>query len=325
MNWLRYVAVALVGAAGALVTPEASANAQCTIGGSGLSFGNVDATAGTTVRGYLNYTCDAYVAGNSGNKTVAIKMCIGLSGSVASDRVMDGISPDQLAFQLYKDENRVEAWGSSAPAHLEVPTLYVTPPKHTSSAQASGTIYVYGRIPGQPGSAAGYYARSLTGLLSYGYVEGNGAQLDCQGNGGEGGAVNNFAFPVDATVLGSCSLLTADTAMGFGTLTSTSTGNLTSSIDITLQCTKRTAWQIGLDEGDHFDGTRQMCVDGSTCIGYQLTKPDGQPWGNTLDFDTVPGSSTGNPQTLTVNGMVPDQALTRAGRYTDTIKVTLTY
>ncbi|MGY0798192.1 Csu type fimbrial protein [Lysobacter sp. A286] len=338
MNRLRFLIV-LTLALSALVTPPAAhADATCRILESDLSFGTVEASALTDVRGSISYQCDVSGPGNSG-KSVSLQACIGLGittsgGGNVYDRRLAGMgdangpNPDTLPFQLYTDVARSQAWGESStstPPYFVTAPVTVTPPGNGSTS-VTGIVYVYGRIPlSNTLVAPGTYAGSVSGNLYFG-SEHNGKIADCMSGGGS----FPFFLPVSASVPGHCSVVTASDmnfSPGGMPLSGTSTGLLTSSSTIDLTCTNRTAWQIGLDDGmKPSGGSRQMCNPGGACIAYQLTQPGGTvPWGDDLDTNTVDGLSSGDPQTLTVNGRVNDQPLTQAGRYTDTVKVILTY
>lgn len=339
MNRLRCLLALSLGICALSAAPDASADAACRVTGSDMSFGSVAASGATDAVGYIAYECDVSSPGNSG-QSVSLKMCVGLGatpGGSLTDRRMDGIddavgpNPDQLPFQLYKDAARSSAWGESAtssPTYLETPAFTVTPPPGAVET-VTGSIPVYGRIPGNL-AAAGDYAASLPGTLYYG-SKNKADQVDCMGADGSTGGIHQFPLAATATVPGSCSVVTASD-MSFNPggmpLTGTRTGNLASTSTIDLACTRRTTWQVGLDEGLHAtaSGARRMCNPGGACIAYRLDKPDGStPWGDDLDIDTVEGTSTGTNQSLTVHGSVVDQPLLQAGRYSDTVKVVLTY
>ena len=69
-----------------------------------------------------------------------------------------------------------------------------------------------------------------------------------------------------------------------------------------------------------------MCNPAGACIAYRLNRTSGtNPWGDDIDVNTVEGTSAGTSQSLTVHGRVDDQPLLQAGRYSDTVKVVLTY
>ena len=66
--------------------------------------------------------------------------------------------------------------------------------------------------------------------------------------------------------------------------------------------------------------------NGSQYIRYELRQsPSGPIWGNVPDGNVLRGTGTGQSQTRQVHGRVPDQPLTGAGTYSDTVKVTVTY
>ncbi|MGY1425196.1 Csu type fimbrial protein [Lysobacter sp. A289] len=341
MNRLRFLIVLLL-ALSALVTPPAAhAAATCSILESDLSFGTVEISGSTDVTGSISYECDVSAPGNGNSgHTMSLQACIGLGNTTSGggnvyDRRLAGIddangpNPDTLPFQLYTDVARSQAWGESSastPPYLATTPVIVTPPSG-ESRKVTGTVYVYGRIPSNTLVAPGSYAGRVAGNLYFGSVH-NDKIADCMGGGG--GSVP-FFFLVSASVPGHCSVVTASDmnfSPGGMPLSGTSTGPLTSSSTIDLTCTNRTAWQVGLDDGmkPSSGGSRQMCNPGGACIAYQLTQPDGTtPWGVKADGNTVDGISAGTQQTRTVNGSVTDQPLTQAGRYTDTVKVILTY
>lgn len=340
MNWLRHVLVVLLGATGLLGTPGLRAETTCNITGSGLSFGSVDSARDTEVTGYIGYRCQTF--GNAGgvglpDQSIPIQMCVGLGaggsiGSSLADRRMENTYLDQVRFQLYKDPGRVEPWGetvAATPSYLEVA---IAIPAGADSVE--GTLDVHGLVPVQPDLAAGFYGSSLAGTLRYDYKEsGNAKNLDCVANG-QGSGVAGFLFNVDATVPGRCTITATnlDFSPGGMPLLSTSTGNLTSTSTIALECSRRTAWQVGLNDGANGLAadrvSRQVCNAAGACIRYQLDRAPvhgGGRWGDTEGSDTVDGSSNGTAQTLIVHGAIADQPLTQAGLYSDTITVTLTY
>ena len=333
MNWLRYVLVLSLGAAGLLGSPDARAITFCSAEMTDLNFGSIDPNSPTVGEATIEYECTT-LFGN--NKDAIVEMCLAIGagvtpGSTVTTRQMANNFEELLAFRLYKDPSRTQPWGDNPSSYLQLPTIEY-PLAQTGFGDfgtTSGTVTVFGLIPAQPGVAASDYSNMFADTrLTYRYKDSPGQKPKSCETGGDTAFDDRFPFTARATVSGSCTVLTA-TEMDFspgGRLYASSTGNLASTSTIALECTKRTAWQVGLDNGLHFDGlSRQMCVGSSPCIRYRLTNQTGQPWGNTPDVDTVPGSSTGIPQSLTVNGTVADQPLTLAGRYSDTIKVTLTY
>lgn len=330
MNWLRCVLVVLLGSIGLFGTPEARAWTECSVTATKLDFNSV--IAGGTTTATLDYQCSTL----SLDRHVAVGMCFAIGpGSPAppttiANRMMTSQSGDSLSFQIYKDPSLSQVWGDSPaqPSYLAIEIDYPV----TLYTQKHGQIKIYGSVADLSQMAAGSYRSVFNDArLIYSYRESKNpnAPKCAQGNSG---TTEYFPFEALVTVPPSCTVVTASDmnfSPGGMPLSGTSTGNLTSSSTIGLTCTNRTAWQVGLDQGLNptgIGGSRQMCNPGGACIAYQLTQPGGTvPWGDDLGANTVDGLSSGTQQTLTVNGRVNDQPLTQAGRYSDTVKVILTY
>lgn len=324
MSWLRYSLAPLLGAMALFAAGQARAATDCSVKTTDLEFGTADNATAT-----ITYHCSSDALLLFVGRTVEIRMCLaigaGEAGTVA-DRRMTTTEDDELPFGIFKEPSHTSPWGNVAPLYREVVINYWLPPGLFPRAEKSGDVTVYGRVPSRSGLAAGQYSSFFADAsMRYRYSEGGPRPGSCAG-----GDTEPLSFTARAMVLGSCSVVTASDmnfSPGGMPLSGTSTGNLTSNSTIDLTCTNRTAWQVGLDDGMNASGgSRQMCNPGGACIAYQLTQPGSTvPWGNDLDTNTVKGISTGTQQTLTVNGRVNDQPLTQAGRYSDTVKVTLTY
>ena len=332
MNWLRCLLALTLCTAGAFVSPGAGAATTCTASMSDLEFG-----LGNTSTAMIDYECVTTNAFISSRADVSMCFAIGAgsgAGSTVTQRRMNNQFNDTLSFTIHKSlANPADNWGNSRPTSLALNVSYTLSGSFfSSSGSVRGQVPVYGRIPAQSGLAAGDYSSSfINPRLEYRYSDSLFQQSPstCD-SGGQGGVSATFPFTARTSVPGSCSVIAAS-SMNFSPggmpLSGTSTGNLTSNSSINLTCTNRTAWQVGLDDGmNPTGGTRRMCNPGGACVAYQLTRADGTtPWGDTLDVDTVKGRSGGAQQSLTVKGRVNDQPLTQAGRYSDTVKVILTY
>ncbi|WP_251370709.1 Csu type fimbrial protein [Novilysobacter luteus] len=305
---------------------------------SNLAFGNASTTTAS-----ITYKCETDTFPSAAD-TAVLQMCFAIGegrspGSTVAQRSMnDGV--DKLYFNVSKDPGAPSNdWGNTPGTYkrvaIEVPLSASGFLGLRRTGSATGNVTVYGRIPSRLGAAAGTYTNEFQAgdtTLMYRYNDtlfGSGDPVDCQ-SGGAPGVPDAFPFKATAAVLGSCSVVTASNmnfTPGGMPLSGTSTGNLASSSTIGLTCTNRTAWQVGLDEGLYPSaGVRRMCNTDGACLSYQLTQPDGAtPWGDDLDVNTVVGISEGSRQSLTVHGRVNDQPLTQAGRYSDTVKVILTY
>jgi len=135
------------------------------------------------------------------------------------------------------------------------------------------------------------------------------------------------AMSVTATVLDSCSVIAAPLA--FGSYASTAAVLATSTL--TINCSNSTSYTVGLDLGQGTGATvasRKMVGPQTTdLLNYQLFSDSARSvaWGPTVGTNTVAGVGTGVSQSLTVYGRIPAGQLLRAGAYTDTVSVLVTY
>jgi spore coat protein U-like protein len=139
-------------------------------------------------------------------------------------------------------------------------------------------------------------------------------------------------FKVTATLQPNCT--TSATALGFGSYTPGS-GALAASSNITVNCTKSTAYTIALNPGsttcDSF--TQRLMASGANTLQYNLytTAAFATVWGDgtgTTATEAGTGAGMATASTYKVYGQLPDSAVNQAavpGSYTDTITVTVTY
>ncbi len=140
-------------------------------------------------------------------------------------------------------------------------------------------------------------------------------------------ATLNTDLNVTITIINLC-IAASTTPVSFG-----SHGFLTSAVDntgtITVTCTPGASYTVALNAGTSPGATtttRKMSGPG-TAISYQLFRESGRTtnWGNVVGTDTVAGTGSGLPQTLTVYGRVPIQTTPIAGTYNDTVQVSIEY
>ncbi len=136
-------------------TPRAHA-ATCSVTFSGITFGNYDALSSPAssldVNGSITVNCTG-----GGLTTVYITMSAGNSG-VPSARYMTLASQPNLLYNIYTDPGHVNYWSNT-------PTNACT--ANNACLTTSGTVNVYGRIPGGQDVAIGSYADSLTATINY--------------------------------------------------------------------------------------------------------------------------------------------------------------
>jgi spore coat protein U-like protein len=325
----------------ALACSISTARAATTCSGTAtnLSFGNVSTTGTTDVSATFTVTCSTFGLALLANTKV--RMCLNIGdgangiGHFNPRRMLNGFA-DPLQFQLYRDAARSQIWGSRGNPTVPTPQAadfdYSVPVLGGSQMR---TFTIYGRIPAQT-LVAGSYTNPFTGIhtsIEYRYNEtllGTASYPASCISGGIGGATVSGAFPftASATVLPNCRAYTA-TDLDFGSIAGLITANRDQTSLLSMICTGRTAWNVGLDNGLHASGTVRRMQLGATAsyVNYELYRDAGRlnRWGNTIGTNTVPGTGTGLEQTLTVYGRVPATQTVPAGSYSDVITVTITY
>ena len=139
-------------------------------------------------------------------------------------------------------------------------------------------------------------------------------------------------FQVSATVQPNCT--TSATPLGFGNYTP-GNGAVTANSTITVNCTKSTAYTVGLNPGSTAGDAfiQRLMTSGTNTLQYNLyttaalTTVFGDGTGAT-GTDSGTGTGMANALTYTVFGQVPDNATNQASLpaiYTDTITVTVSY
>lgn len=133
------------------------------------------------------------------------------------------------------------------------------------------------------------------------------------------------SFQVTAVVEANCAISAAPLTFG-----SYAGAVLRSTTTLTINCTKNTAYNVGLNAGTAAGATvtsRKMTGPRSALLAYSLFRDSGytQNWGNTVGKDTVAGTGNGSGQSLTVYGQLPAAQYVNPGSYADTITATITY
>jgi spore coat protein U-like protein len=133
---------------------------------------------------------------------------------------------------------------------------------------------------------------------------------------------------VSATVTANCTVSTSPVA--FGSIDALG-GNYDATGAVTVNCTNGAAWSAAANQGSGSGATmasRRM-TSGANALTYHLYTNSGRTtmWGDgSSGTATVGGTGTGGAQVFTVYGRVPSgQTTVRAGSYSDTVSVTITY
>ncbi|MCC4597733.1 spore coat U domain-containing protein [Xanthomonas campestris pv. phormiicola] len=329
---------ALLALAAALAPLRADATTTCTAVATALDFGNVSTSAATDSSAQITVTCQTGALSILG--TIYVRMCLnigeGAQGGglgIAPRRMLNPLS-DSLGFQLYRDSARSLIWGSAlnASTPLQVDLTYSS---LLTGGSGSASYTVYGRVPLQSGIATGLYQNSFSGVytnLQYRYDEpliGTPAILptSCTTGGKGGGTAVQFPFVSSANAAPLCTIASiAD--LDFGSHAGLVDTALNYTTALSMNCVRRTAWQVSLDNGQNASGNiRRMRNAAGQYLRYELYRDAArsQRWGSTLNSDTQTGTGTGSTQSLTLYGQVPAAQTPTPGSYSDVVKVTVTY
>lgn len=295
---------------------KAHANVSCGQDTQGIDFGGASTGVGT-----IRFTCTNY------NTTeVQFTLCIGIGTpnypGTASQPVMQGPSPDGLAFNLYRDAALSDVWTTTSPI-----TQSVSIPAGIGTT-TSGTFTFYGGIAGGQSAAAGAYSGQFYNTV-LGFVPSGGGV--CQPTADPDLAGAEFSLDVGATVENNCTV----TALGpadLGIVPSSAT-DVTGSTTIRVDCPSGTPFTIGLaPSGGNRSGLGVLTgsAGNAEAPAYELHtgSPAGPLWGDTATLGSVGnglgGTGTGAAQDFTVYVDLPD-ANFRPDTYTDTVTVHVNY
>ncbi len=333
----RYALLLVIAVGALLASSHARATTTCSATMTDLSFGTVvPGGAAVNATATLNYSCtySGFLGSLFGDY---VRLCFsigtGSGGSGYNPRAMTSGAGDTMNFQIYSNSGNSTVWGGTGSAYT-VPQTTLQFTVLSNGTTQNGSLTVYGQVPmGQAALGAGTYMSAFNTAanvqLTYAYNEvllSLGTYPATCTDGGTGNGTGLFPFSVGASVQPSCSL-TAASNMNFPTVASNFSSNDNASSSIQMTCVNRTAWQVGLDNGQHAAGTTRRMVQGANAVTYQLYSDNAfsVPWGNTLNTNTVGGTGNGSSQTLHVYGQVAPQAALAAGSYSDTITVMVTF
>lgn len=319
---------------------DSRAATTCTAQVSTVAFGNVSATTTTDTTAAITVTCNTGAVTLLG--TVSVRMCLNIGEGAQGGGL--GITPrrlvnsqsDTLQMQFYKDTARTQVWGSSLVTSSATPMQFdLAYPVPLLGGNGSGSLTLYARIPLQSGLAVGSdYLNQFAGgttLLQYRYNEpllgGAPMPASCT-TGGNGGGTAAVSFNATANVASLCSI-SAASDLDFSAQPGIFTSNRDYTSTLSMNCRRRTAWQIGLDNGQHASGTTRRMANGTgnAFVPYELYRNSGRTlrWGSTLNSDTLTGTGTGSSANHTIYGRVPGPQNLTPGSYNDIVTVTVTY
>lgn len=134
-------------------------------------------------------------------------------------------------------------------------------------------------------------------------------------------------FQVRAPIINDCNISVGNLAFPDSNLLS---GTLRSTANMSIRCSKNTAYRIVLSYGGNAVSTtsrRMKKLVGAEMVSYQLSNTlDGSNWGDGNNGTvTVTGLGDGNSGAVTVYGRVPAQTTPSPGDYKDTITATVQF
>lgn len=318
-----------------LAPHNAIAGTSCTAQVTNIEFGQVDAN-GTAVTATVDYSCRTEVAISALNEAT-VRMCFAIGagsqpGSTINSRLMRNENLDPLSFQLYRNANPTQVWGNTVGVNtIDVQVSYPLERWLIFNARGrrDGSVTIQARIDSQTALAAGAYNTQFPGTALYYHYRDTLLGQPPSGcrSGGVQGTTSHFPFSASANVPHQCTISTA-TDLSFGSIPGLIDRPYDQTSSISLSCTRRTPWDIHLDNGQNAQGNaRRMRMGADNYVVYELYRNPGrtQRWGTQKGVDTVPGTDEGSGQTVTVHGRVPAGQQVPAGEYRDTVTVTVTY
>jgi spore coat protein U-like protein len=318
-------ALLLTGFAGFLYPAIGAAGPSCSFDMTDMDWGNIDPTSGQAfdLQGSLRIEC-------SGIQTqkeirICVHICEGSGGADAATSTRHMVNGQaQLQFNLYRETIGAGVWGGSetlcGTGSMADALEIVSTPDDMGYYRA--TVTAFGRIySGQEGLPSGTYISSFSGGATY--TTGN-ANCDVLM-----GKHEDITFTAKATVAPSCEVTASNLDFGTETLMAS---NLLGTSTVTVTCTNGHDYSVALDGGATAGGSTarrrlmKHTSSGST-IPYELYSDAGRTliWGDSVS-EVVKGTGTGETIEHMVYGRVPAQATApEAGRYKDTVTVTVTY
>jgi spore coat protein U-like protein len=131
---------------------------------------------------------------------------------------------------------------------------------------------------------------------------------------------------VTATVVSTCSVGAG--SLAFGNYDPTAASNVDQAGTFQVTCTKGTSATVGLDTGSNASGSTRRMTDGTDFLSYELFKETARTnvWGNAgAGLVALAAAPSNAAQTVTVYGRISGSQDVRAGSYSDTVVITVTF
>ncbi|MCD2519128.1 spore coat U domain-containing protein [Massilia sp. G4R7] len=326
--WRRLLLLALPLLALWLAPATARAN-TCSASMTDVVFDKVSPIAGSDyyATGTLTINC-TYSPGSglAGLLLPNVSVCATLGGNDYALRTMKN-GGNALPFNLYTDASYAAAkiWGQGAATGTAAFNASLT--ALLSLGTATGSVTVYGRIPGNAigavptsGGASTTYTASFAGLGILRYAFGTLVDTGCTN-----GSIATFSFQARASVVNDCYINANPLTFGATNVLSAAVRARTT---INVQCTAGSPYQVTLNAGANgAGGVRRMKnpVTGEM-VRYTLSATlDGGNWGDGTVGQPLGGTGTGAVQALGVFSRVDPQTTPTPGDYKDTVTATVSF
>jgi len=285
-----------------------------------LEFGTVTRQGGQ-VTASVPFSCL-----NSSGRPMAFAVCLFVGGNESgpgAHRRMLNDRGDELAFALFSDAAGTEPIGPAGSGYPVHPVVLRT----EGNGRVAGTMKIYGRIPpGQVvGAASPFRNRIDDAYIRYAATPGEETPNAGECEDGVRGRTVPLHLQVTAAAANEC-LVLAVSDLEFGAVFRLNEKH-DQSTTIAFECPKGTDWQVGLDDGRHFNGEFRGMAGPGGVIAYDLYRNAGrtQRWGDLLSGEYSDGKGKEGVETLTIYGRVPVQPTPAQGFYSDTITITLVF
>lgn len=298
----------------AILPSTAKAELICHAAIASLNFGTISVRDGVSPQtsGPVTISCSGGIAGATAQACLNIGSGSGGSGAGETPRFLTDDETAQLAYQL--SSQNVVSLGGPIWEDVELSVSIDA----AGEGVAEATLYAEVTAIGMQVTVGDYTSRFDGGLdvaLSFG-------NITCDQSGAASG------FIVEAMVEASCTVSVSN--MDFGVIDAAIIAPVDQTATVTVTCTNQADYTVGFDQGTHSDAvpglSARNMANGAQLLAYNLY----QDAARTIDWGLAPGAvaaglGTGSTQAITVFGRIfPDQQA-RAGTYTDSVVVIVTY
>jgi len=309
--------------------PGAARANTCTAAMTDVVFDKVSPIAGSDyyATGTLTVSCTYSLGGGLlGLLLPNVSVCATLGGSDYAMRSMKN-GGNALPFNLYIDSTYAASkiWGTGSTTGTASYNASLT--ALLSLGTATGSVTVYGRIPGNAigavrtsGAGDTTYTANFAGLGVLRYAFGTLLDAGCTT-----GSTTTFSFQARANVVNDCYINANPLTFGTANVLNAARRARTT---IDVQCTAGSAYEVSLNAGGNALGGVRRMKNATTgeMVSYTLSSTlDGEAWGDGASGRPLAGTGSGLVQPLNVFSRVDVQRTPSPGDYKDTVTATISF